>query len=75
MAVHRRRGYGVAQKEVKRETRLGVTDPSRHALTFYTFLEARKKGVVSAVLSGVIQKLISFCAETAHATARKNVKL
>src|SRR5438034_3804904 len=31
MGVHRRRGHGVAQKEVKRETRLGVTDPSGHA--------------------------------------------
>ena len=31
MAVHRRRGHGVVQKEVKRKTRLGVTDPSGHA--------------------------------------------
>jgi hypothetical protein len=27
MGVHRRRGHAVAEKEVKRETRLGVTDP------------------------------------------------
>jgi hypothetical protein len=38
-------------------------------LTFYTLLEARKRAVVSAVLSGVNPKFISFCAETAHATA------
>ena len=31
MGVHRRRGHAVAEKEVKRETRLGVTDPSGHA--------------------------------------------
>jgi hypothetical protein len=31
MGVHRRRGHAVAEKEVKWETRLGVTDPSRHA--------------------------------------------
>ena len=31
MGVHRRRGHADAEKEVNRETWLGVTDPSGHA--------------------------------------------
>ncbi len=43
-------------------------------LTCYTLLEVRKRAVVSAVLSGINPKFISFCAETAHATAQRDFK-
>jgi hypothetical protein len=45
-------------------------------LTSYTLLEARKRAVVSRACSPrrVLSGVISFCAETAHATAQRDFK-
>src|SRR5439155_25841649 len=59
MAVHCRRGHGVAQKEVK-ETRLGVTDPSGHArrpnLSFVRLAEGNEYGGRSGVSPHFLHK-------------------